>query len=102
MSVTARILPKAAFITFSRENVILDGILDGINQIFKLPGGDKAINQPPNIQIKFYRNGVRQHPGSGNDYEVTESGGPGTGYDTFTINPPPISGEILLVDYIII
>lgn len=52
--------------------------------------------------IKTFRNGIRQHRGSGWDYTVSESGGPGTGYDTVTFGPefPPLDWEDLYADYV--
>ena len=84
-----------------RENQPLVGTLDGVNAVFTLPGGEKAIHDPPRSQIKLYRNGYRQALGVGCDYTVSESGGAGTGFDTLTLDPAPRSYEILLVDYVV-
>ena len=46
-----------------------------------------------------YCNGVRLYEGVGNDYVATESGGPGTGYDTITMNFAVKTGQTLFIDY---
>ena len=48
----------------------------------------------------FYVNGVLQLQGVGNDYTVSESGGPGTGYGTITMAYPPLSFDRLSVDFV--
>lgn len=83
-----------------RENIALLGTLDGVNTVFTIPGGEKAVHLPPGLQIKLYRNGVRQKLGVACDYTVSESGGLGTGFDTVTVDPAPKSYEILLVDFV--
>jgi hypothetical protein len=83
-----------------REGVVPDGVLNGTNTVFTLPGGEKALHAPPSLQIKLYRNGLRQNIGVGCDYTVSESGGVGTGFDTLTLDPAPLSYEILLVDFV--
>jgi len=78
-------------------NIELIGTKDGSNRVFTTP--DFFIVDT----IRFYRNGVRQMIGTGNDYTVSESGGPGTGYDTLTFEsscPAPLSWENLVSDYI--
>lgn len=53
--------------------------------------------------IKVFWNGVRLHSGIGNDFVVSESGGPGTGFDTVVFAAPemaPLPGESVLADYI--
>jgi hypothetical protein len=83
-----------------RENVALAGVKNGVNTVFTIPGGDLARHEPPGVQIKLYRNGLRQNLGVGCDYTVSESGGAGTGFDTVTVDPAPLSYEILLVDFV--
>jgi len=53
--------------------------------------------------IAVYFNGARLKRGVGEDYVVSESGGPGSGYDTITLLDPalaPYSTEKLFADYI--
>lgn len=51
--------------------------------------------------IAVYLNGIRIKRGVGEDYVVSESGGPGSGYDTITLlGPAPRSTEQLFADYI--
>ena len=83
-----------------RENIAPVGVLDGVNDTFTLPGGEKAVHLVSGLQIKLYRNGFRQKLGVGCDYTVSESGGVGTGFDTITVDPPPLSYEILLTDFV--
>ena len=70
----------------------LIGPKNGTNVTFTTP--DKFL--PDTIEV--YRNGDRQDDG---DYSLSESGGPGTGYNTVTFGPehPPLSWEKLFVDY---
>jgi hypothetical protein len=69
------------------------GTVNGANTVFTTSGffvnGSEAV---------FY-NGVRQRSGVGCDYEISESGGVGTGYDTITFAVAPRSGDNLIVDY---
>lgn len=84
-----------------REYVTLLGAQDDSNLVYTIP--DKAINDPPKLQLKVYRNGVRCNPGAGNDYTVSESGGAGTGYDTITFatGTAPRADECLWADYVL-
>lgn len=79
-----------------KYNIELIGLKNGSNLVYTTP--DKFIPD----SIRYYRNGIRQFLGSGYDYTVSEGGGPGTGYDTITLEPcpAPLSWENLLVDYI--
>jgi hypothetical protein len=50
-----------------------------------------------------YFNGARLRRGVGEDYVVSESAGPGAGYDTITLLDPalaPYSNEQLYADFI--
>ena len=82
------------------ENIVLIGIIDGVNLIFTTP--DIFIQD--GHQIAVYLNGVRQIISQ--DYMVAESGGPGTGYNTviFTIPPKPLPlpTDIVTADYYIL
>lgn len=84
-----------------REYVALSGLQDDSNLVFTIP--DKAKHDPPKLQLKVYRNGVLQNPGSLNDYVVTESGGPGTGFDTITFatGSAPLAWESLWASYVL-
>jgi len=94
MSVTARLRDIAALKT--REWISLLGIKDGVNVMFTTP---EPFVQNPNLNIKVYLNGQRLWNGAGNDYTVSESGGPGTGYDTVVLAVPPKGFENLIADY---
>lgn len=75
------------------------GAIDGANVVFTTP--DFFCQDPPDFQIKVFRNGQQQTLAG--DYTVSESGGVGTGYDTvsFAVACTPKAGEIILVDYVI-
>jgi len=64
-------------------NEVLTGTINSINTVFTTAvdfiAGSEAV----------YFNGVRQHPGVGNDYTISESGGVGTGFDTVTFAVAP-------------
>lgn len=84
-----------------RWNKDLVGAKNGLNTSFVVPGGDK-FTQIGEIVIRVFRNGQRLRLGSANDYEVSESGGPGTGYDTVIFQgPAPLPNEELTADYLV-
>jgi len=94
---------KAAGILLGRFrwNQDLQGTKDGVNATFVLPGGDQ-FTQSGELVIRVYRNGQRLRLGSLNDYTVSESGGPGTGYDTILfLGPAPLPYEELTADYLV-
>lgn len=80
-------------------NEVLTGTVNGINTVFTTAvdfvAGSEAV----------YFNGIRQTPGVGNDYTISESGGAGTGYDTITFMVAPRSrpgakpDDLVTVDY---
>jgi hypothetical protein len=74
----------------------LSGPQDGLNLVFTT--ALKFIASGP-ARESFFVNGVLQLQGAGNDYVVSESGGPGTGYDTITMAYPPLSFDRLSVDF---
>lgn len=74
----------------------LAGAQDGVNTVFTT--ALKFVASGPSRE-SFFVNGVLQHAGAGNDYVVSESGGPGTGYDTITMAYPPLSFDRLSVDF---
>lgn len=85
-----------------REDEQLVGATNGINQVYVLPYGEKALVADPGIKIKVYYNGQRLHEGGANDYTTSESGGAGTGFDTVTlIHVAPKPGDIVTADYIV-
>lgn len=92
---------KAAWILINRMrwNKDLLGTKNGVNMVFTTP--DDFI-QDGEIVIRVYMNGVRLRLGSANDYEVSESGGVGTGYDTITFTGvAPTVGDELTADYMV-
>lgn len=75
------------------------GLINGVNVVFTtsssfVPGSESV-----------YFNGVLQFEGVGDDYVRSESGGPGTGYDTITLavaprsRPGPKSDDRVSIDY---
>jgi hypothetical protein len=63
-------------------NIIPAGAINGVNTVFtigvKFVAGTEAV----------FFNGVRQHPGAGNDYVISESV-PAAGFDTITLADAP-------------
>ena len=82
-----------------KQDIKLVGIIDGNNTIFKIPLGFWIQSCP--YKIIVYKNGVKQ--AMGDDYYISESGGPGTGYNTITMTLPPnaipLPVDILTADY---
>ncbi len=70
-----------------RTGVVLIGTIDGVNMVFTTP--DFFLNDGT-TSILVYYNGVRLELGAGNDYTLSESGGPGTGFDTVTLPFAPV------------
>lgn len=86
----------ASFLQRYRVGTVPSGAKDGVNLIFVIP---EPILHIGTITAQIYLNGQRLK--NGDDYTLSESGGPGTGYDTITlIGPAPLSYEHLIVDYI--
>lgn len=79
----------------------LAGIVDGVNATFTIPYSEKAFHSLGGLKIRPYKNGQRKGVGVGCDVTVTESGGPGTGFDTVVFATPPKVGDTLTVDYIV-
>ena len=91
--------PPANVVLISRLKVEIPllGTKNSLNLIFTTP--DKFLP----TKIALYFNGVRMKQGAGEDYVVSESGGPGTGYDTITLLDAalaPKSTEQLFADYV--
>jgi hypothetical protein len=71
------------------------GPINGANRVFTLPS---FVHDIGGRTIRVFYNGVRQEEGY--DYVLSESGGLGAGYDTFTVqDKPPKPGDRLMVDY---
>jgi len=76
----------------------LVGAKDGTNLVFRTP---EPFLQTVATAIRVHRNGVLLEMGSGNDYTIEESGGPGTGWDTVVLAAiPPKLWEKLTADYV--
>ena len=75
-------------------NEVPSGTKNGVNTSFGLA------NDFESGTLQLYVNGVRKTEGVGNDFVATESGGPGTGFDGFTLAFPPIADDNLLADYV--
>lgn len=78
------------------QNVMLVGVVDGVNTVFTIADGYKFVQNDEYV-ITVYYNGVRQDLTI--DYIVMESGGVGTGYDTVIFNDPPDPG-FTIISYI--
>ena len=80
-----------------KVEVPLLGPKDHTNLVFTTP--DKFLP----MTIAVYFNGARIRRGVGEDFTVSESAGPGTGYDTVTLLDAvlaPYATEQLFADYI--
>lgn len=82
-----------------RWDVELEGAKNGVNTIFKLPGGEK-FSTVASFKIRVYMNGQRIQEGLQNDYTIREGGGPGSGFDTITLSVSPLSWERITADYL--
>ncbi len=82
-----------------QQDIQLVGVVDGVNTIFTIPSGTWIQEAP--YKIIVYKNGVRQR--LADDYFISESGGPGTGYDTITFtvppSPTPAPPDVMTADY---
>jgi hypothetical protein len=90
MAVVARVRFSSKF----RDQVLLEGVLDGSNRDFLIPGGEKAVHNPVGgLKIKAYHNTRRLQE---SEFEVVESGGLGTGFDTvrLTAFAPPETSNV--------
>lgn len=89
------------FIALNRYRVgqNLTGPKDGVNLVYHTPGLEKFTHNLPFLDINVLYNGVRL--ALLDDYTVTESGGPGTGFDTIVLNIPALSNDHLFADYVI-
>lgn len=82
-----------------RWNKELLGPKNGINVTFTTP--DVFIQSGETV-IRVFRNGQRLLEGALSDYTVSESGGPGTGFDTVTLAVAPLGYENLTADYMVV
>jgi hypothetical protein len=83
---------------FISDNYIVDeipaGTLNGVNLEYTT-----AFDYDP-ATLTVYLNGQALHSGSGNDYVMSEGAGPGTGYDTITLERAAAkSYEVITVSY---
>jgi len=77
-------------------NQPLSGVIDGINTVFSTAQAFVAVG-PRSQTLRM--NGVAQESGVGCDYEVSESGGVGTGFDTVTMAFPLFGDDVLRMDF---
>lgn len=87
-----------------RQNIDLEGDINGLNRIFTVPSPDKFINgtyQSNTFKIQVFHNGRALLETE--DYLVSESGGVGTGYDTIIfVSFVPLSNSKIFANYMII
>lgn len=87
-----------------RNEVELIGALNNSNRTFMIPGGEKFIDGTyldNEFHINIEHNGRRLIQNI--DFIITESGGPGTGYDIIKIiSFVPSSKSKLIADYVVI
>lgn len=84
----------------SKVGIGLVGSIDGINQTFTTP--TKFVHVVGGETIRVFYNGQRLVEGVLDDYTVSESGGPGTGYDTVLLAFAPKGSpglDKLMADY---
>ena len=87
----ARSVPRSKL----RSSQLLTGPVDGANTSFSTP--ETFVHDPPRQTLALYYNGQRLF--IVDDFLISESGGPGTGYDTVQTLFVPRAGDKLLVDY---
>lgn len=78
----------------------LVGTQDGLNHTFRVSGGEKFVHNLPFLSIIVYVNGLRLT--LLDDYVISESGGPGTGFDTVVLAQAPYANDHVLVDYVVV
>lgn len=79
----ATALPQSPLLLPRRVGVVLLGAVDNVNTVFTTPTA--FVVDPPFDVPAVYLNGVRL---LATDYALSESGGPGTGFDTVTTSDP--------------
>ena len=86
-----------------RQNVRLLGVVNGSNRVFTTPGGEKFINgelDDNEFRIIIDHNGRRLIQNT--DYIISESGGPGSGFDTIELIAfTPRCKSKLIADYVV-
>jgi hypothetical protein len=87
----ARSVPRSKL----RSAQPLTGLIDGVNTSFSTP--EPFIHDPPRQTMELFYNGQRLF--ISDDFLISESGGPGTGYDTVQTLFAPRSGDKLLANY---
>lgn len=70
------------------------GARNGVNHSYVVPEYFVA------EALRVYLNGQRLYAGTGNDFEMLESGGVGSGYDTIVMAIAPLSVDRLILDYV--
>ena len=75
--------------------VLLLGVINGVNTVFTT--STKFLHTVGGASIKVYMNGQRLF--LTDDYTLSESGGPSSGYDTVTLLVAPRSGDKVFADY---
>jgi len=75
------------------------GVRDGVNHVFHISGGEKFTHNLPFLTIAIYVNGIRLS--LLDDYVISESGGPGTGFDTVTLSQAPYANDHVTADYVV-
>lgn len=74
------------------EDIILLGVIDGVNTFYNIPPIHSAFIQTDVYKIRVYLNGVKQL--FNGDFFIEESGGAGTGFDTIIMAVAPINDPI--------
>lgn len=82
-----------------RDQVLLDGPLNGDNRDYLIPGGEKAVHNMDNgFKIKAYHNTRRLQE---TEFVVLESGGLGTGFDTVRLTAfAPLENSSVFADFV--
>jgi len=92
--------PQGQFIATTRHRTGLTpvGSIDGANDEYLTPFGDKFVHNLPFLSIQVYFNGIRLT--LLDDFTIDESGGSGSGFDTVILAVPPKVDDHVLVDYV--
>ena len=94
---------NADLLAGARDDELLVGAVNGVNQIYFLPNTEKALNFDPGVKVKVFYNGLRLNEGFANDYTIDETAGPGTGFDRITLlHVAPTGVDKLTADYYVI
>lgn len=79
-----------------RIDVSLVGAINGVNQTFTIP--ETFVQDPPNLQITVYYNGVRQKVNDDYTVSLLSSSGSADRIDLFFA---PLPGDSLTADYVV-